>query len=73
MAQLRAQIALDSRNGRRPFQSLSPAPQRFWRMYEKADPAEVLELKDAWLGRILKALRFQTAPVPLAQVSLAFA
>ena len=58
LSQLRAQIALDLKHGREPFQGLSPAPPRFWEMYSRAARNEVLRLEDeSRLSRLLRVLR----------------
>jgi len=72
LAQLRAQIALDLKQGLEPFHGLSSAPKRYWEMYRQATCNEVLRLEDeSLLSRILTVLlqidRFS------AEVSLALA
>jgi hypothetical protein len=58
LSQLRAQIALDRKHGREPFQGLSSAPPKYWEMYRQATRNEVLRLEDeSLLSRILRVLR----------------
>jgi len=58
LSQLRAQIALDLKHGREPFQGLSSAPPKYWEMYRQAAHNEVLRLEDeSLLSRILGFLR----------------
>lgn len=58
LSQLRAQVALDLRHGREPFQGLPGAPQRFWEMYREAPRNEVLRLEnESLMSRILRVFR----------------
>jgi hypothetical protein len=73
LSQLRAQIALDLKHGRKPFHGLSPAPPKFWEMYRQATRNEVLRLEDAsLLSRILGVL-FPKIDRFSAEVSLGLA
>ena len=58
LSQLRAQIALDLKQGRKPFHGLSSALPKYWEMYRQATRNEVLRLEDeSLLSRILRVLR----------------
>lgn len=67
--QLRGQAALDASRGRRPFEMLPKAPEKFWRMYSEGKAMGPEELKEPWLFRILSALR----GVPRLQAELTLA
>lgn len=71
-SQLRLQVALDRRGGRRPFEGLPQAPEKYWALYKQATPHAVVELKGSLLGRLLKLLR-SGVPSFQAQLSLASA
>ena len=58
LSQLRAQIALDVKAGREPFQGLSSAPSKYWEMYRKATHNESFRLEgESLLSRLLRVLR----------------
>ncbi|HEX7185804.1 MAG TPA: hypothetical protein VF756_28525 [Thermoanaerobaculia bacterium] len=56
IAQLRTQIAADSLRGKRPFEDLPKAPEKFWRLYKKGVPLPLL-WQEGWLGLLLGKLR----------------
>jgi len=53
VAQLRLQIVLDHAKGRKPFQDLPRAPQRFWKMYS-GPPEEVVQLRGSWIENLFQ-------------------
>lgn len=53
VSQLRLQIALDLAKGRKPFQDLPRAPQRFWEMYS-GTPEEVVQIRGSWLENLIR-------------------
>jgi hypothetical protein len=55
--QLRGQAALDVSRGKRPFEMLPRAPEKFWRMYSEAREMRAEELREPWFLRILNAAR----------------
>jgi hypothetical protein len=55
--QLRGQAALDVSRGKRPFEMLPKAPEKFWRMYSEAQEVSAEELREPWFRRILNAVR----------------
>jgi hypothetical protein len=56
-SQLRLQIMLDIAAGRRPFQDLPRAPQRFWDMHSTSTPLPAIQIRQSWLGHLLWILR----------------
>jgi hypothetical protein len=56
-SQLRLQIVLDLANGKRPFQGLPRAPQRFWEMYSGSTPDELVQIRSSWLGNLIRIWR----------------
>lgn len=53
-SQLRLQIVLDLAKGKKPFQDLPRAPQRFWEMYSGSTPNELVQIRGSWLGNLLR-------------------
>ena len=66
MGQLRTQTAADIFHGKRPFETLSTAPKRFWRLYEEGGEPMQVEPRVDWLDRLL--MRFRRAPRLLAEI-----
>jgi hypothetical protein len=56
-SQLRLQIVLDLAKGKKPFQDLPRAPQRFWEMYSGSTPDELVQIRGSWLGNLLRIWR----------------
>src|SRR5262245_26183641 len=56
VAQLRLQIVLDLTRGKKPFQDLPRAPQRFWEMYS-GTPDEVVQIRGSWLENLFRIWR----------------
>lgn len=56
-SQLRLQMILDLNRGKRPFQDLPRAPQRFWEMYSGSTPEEVVQVRGSWLGNLFRIWR----------------
>ena len=56
LSQLRTQIAADRMRGKRPFEDLPAAPEKFWKLYGEGRPIP-LELREPWLTRIFRRLR----------------
>lgn len=56
-SQLRLQLILDHSKGRRPFQGLPRAPQRFWDMHSTSTPLPEIQIRHSWLGSLFWALR----------------
>jgi hypothetical protein len=67
--QLRGQAILDASRGKRPFEMLPRAPEKFWRMYSEATEMGAEELQEPWLFRILNAIR----GIPGLRAELTFA
>ncbi|HEV2856012.1 MAG TPA: hypothetical protein VHC97_24710 [Thermoanaerobaculia bacterium] len=56
-SQLRLQIVLDLAKGKKPFQDLPRAPQRFWEMYSGSTPDELVQIRGSWLGNLFRIWR----------------
>ena len=70
--QLRLQITLDLAKGRKPFDSLPRAPQKFWDMYSAGSASEeMLPIRGSWLGLFFRAWRWR--PGVQAKLTLATA
>lgn len=65
--QLRGQVELDRRRGRRPFSSLRPAPPIFHTLYQESRPWQEVRLDFSWVDT-LKRLAHRSAE---SMVSLA--
>jgi len=70
-SQLRLQMIIDLAAGKRPFQDLPRAPQRFWDMYAGGTPDEIVQVHGSWLGSLLRLWR--GASVVKAKIALATA
>jgi hypothetical protein len=68
-AQLRLQITLDLSKGRKPFDSLPRAPQKFWDMYSAGSATEEVPIRGSWLGLLFRAWHWR----PGAQAKLILA
>lgn len=56
-SQLRLQIVLDLAKGKKPFQDLPRAPQRFWEMYSGNTPDELVQIRGPWLANLFRLWR----------------
>lgn len=68
VSQLRLQLLLDLVKGKKPFQDLPRAPQRFWEMYSGASE-EVVQIRSPWLANLFLLWRGD----PRIQASIALA
>lgn len=67
IAQLRTQIAADSLRGKRPFEDLPKAPERFWQLYQEGVPM-AFPRQEGWLDRLLG--KWRGAPELRAELAL---
>ena len=56
-SQLRLQMMLDLARGKKPFQDLPRAPQRFWEMYSGSTLDEQVQIRGSWWGNLLRLWR----------------
>lgn len=56
-SQLLGQIAADRRRGAQPFSAFKRAPERYWRMFEAAEPLCTEILTPPWWIRVWNLLR----------------